>query len=856
MAAKAADYQANIEVRHLVDGQLVSRRADGSADDEGDAATYTSYYIVAQAYRYQATGSAEAYANVEAGLTALHRMFAASGMPGVPSRFVYADGRPYVPNPENHGSFASKDMFTAVPYAFNMAVPILREGPVKTAALGDVRAMADNFLAHDFAFTGANPALGVTQFESFHPGLTLAELEDLARNQPGMLTNMVDALAKLGAIGNRRTRIGSRDYPLVAIGLAFMGVYYKSIGDHWDDWRYFYERGMARSEYDWMRANLTREDYYSLSRLLWDTWDFSRPRGLYYVLVAPAARPDWRNIQDAPYREMSGFFYDLFTAQRNNEAILNVIRQHWSAGFNTYLNTLLRTIKEMPDAVPSFIIGVAHQLGTRPEDLVARLAPAQSFGVLAMPDQAVGGELPGEFERMRAFISDSAAAQILSLASPSEDGPLAMEEVVAAQSSDDDTYLGILDGVGRVWSVMTDVLVGAESVGGVPVAAVREVETQADAGNGSLGIELLKRWFANDRGNRAVLKQYTSAIPDVFSSPDQLQVIPGRHLLQLHVLSVAARLTGDVRYQQTYEQQRARLLGPTLLLTTAGDDIVRRILGDEINNAALVKGTHNVPWVAIHDLLANETDTSASRQYQQIVAKMFDPIRNDRNAYASWISYRYGGNPTRDMAAATQGVDSLVRFPSYGPLDFDYTTPAGLAVVEREFGGLGPLFPGIDRGTRNAVPTDKRPRDSFTWQRSPRRLTGGNPAGKTFAGADYLLPFWMGKALNVLPGCGDCNHNGVEDCAEIANNSATDCDGNGVLDDCEAGARAVLYVDLNNTRCQNGSEAFPFRTVQKAHAVAAAGTTIRIRSGRYPERLTLIRPVRLESQGGPVSIGP
>lgn len=120
----------------------------------------------------------------------------------------------------------------------------------------------DNFIVHDFAFTGVNPSLGVTQFESFNPGLTLAEFEELARSQPELLPEMVDALAALGAIGNRKTRIGSREYPLVAIGLAFMGVYYRNIADHWDDWRYFYERGMARSECDWMRVNLTREDYF------------------------------------------------------------------------------------------------------------------------------------------------------------------------------------------------------------------------------------------------------------------------------------------------------------------------------------------------------------------------------------------------------------------------------------------------------------------------------------------------------------------------------------------------------------------------------------------------------------------
>src|SRR5205823_3270948 len=145
-----------------------------------------------------------------------------SGMPGVPARYVEQNGQPFVPN--RGGSFASKDVYTAIFNAYNTAVPILHDGPVKDAALADVRAMTDNFIAHDFAFVGTNPGLGVTEFESFNPGMTLAELSDLARSNPQLLPQMVDTLARLKEIGDTRWH----GIPIVLIGVGFMSVSWKN----------------------------------------------------------------------------------------------------------------------------------------------------------------------------------------------------------------------------------------------------------------------------------------------------------------------------------------------------------------------------------------------------------------------------------------------------------------------------------------------------------------------------------------------------------------------------------------------------------------------------------------------------
>jgi hypothetical protein len=104
-------------------------------------------------------------------------------------------------------------------------------------------------------------------------------------------------------------------------------------------------------------------------------------------------------------------------------------------------------------------------------------------------------------------------------------------------------------------------------------------------------------------------------------------------------------------------------------------------------------------------------------------------------------------------------------------------------------------------------------------------------------------------------GCGDCNWNGLDDCQEIAAGVATDCNTNGIPDECEAGDLTVIYVDFRNAGCQNGTEAFPFKAVAKAYTAATDGDTIRVKSGNYPEALTMSRPLRLEAIGGPVTIG-
>ncbi|HEX8850238.1 MAG TPA: hypothetical protein VF761_11955 [Gemmatimonadaceae bacterium] len=48
------------------------------------------------------------------------------------------------------------------------------------------------------------------------------------------------------------------------------------------------------------------------------------------------------------------------------------------------------------------------------------------------------------------------------------------------------------------------------------------------------------------------------------------------------------------------------------------------------------------------------------------------------------------------------------------------------------------------------VPVNERPNTDFLWQRSPFEVRGGKNGTIETAGIDYILPYWMGRALGVL----------------------------------------------------------------------------------------------------------
>ena len=79
----------------------------------------------------------------------------------------------------------------------------------------------------------------------------------------------------------------------------------------------------------------------------------------------------------------------------------------------------------------------------------------------------------------------------------------------------------------------------------------------------------------------------------------------------------------------------------------------------------------------------------------------------------------------------------------------------------------------------------------------------------------------------------------------------------GLAFDGRAVTAGTIVVDWQNSGCQDGTEAHPYRTVTRAVNAAAPGDIISIRTGSYNFQsapLVLVRPAVVRAENGPVQI--
>src|SRR5688572_33226632 len=91
-------------------------------------------------------------------------------------------------------TFTSKDVYTAVLFAYSNAWPALREGPLKERVRADVLAIGDRFLQDGFAFVSASRGL----FLDLHPRLSHSELAYLLEKDPASVRASVKNLRRFG----------------------------------------------------------------------------------------------------------------------------------------------------------------------------------------------------------------------------------------------------------------------------------------------------------------------------------------------------------------------------------------------------------------------------------------------------------------------------------------------------------------------------------------------------------------------------------------------------------------------------------------------------------------------------------
>ena len=176
----------------------------------------------------------------------------------------------------------------------------------------------------------------------------------------------------------------------------------------------------------------------------------------------------------------------------------------------------------------------------------------------------------------------------------------------------------------------------------------------------------------------------------------------------------------------------------------------------------------------------------------------------------------------------------------------DYITAPGLGGIIRNYSSRGPTNEGATK------PILCGPTDTWTF-------TDNGP----FGGTSCATPNIAGTAAalwSMDPNLGACCVRQrlielAETFKDWGSNGFDNTYGNGGCVLLPHHTSTSIYVDVNHSGIEDGSQSFPFNTVFEGHLVSLPGDVIRIHSGNYDEELTLCMNVTIYAEDGTVTIG-
>lgn len=163
---KALRMGQQLERNHIENGFVVSRQLDGTADETGDATTYTGFYVASLAWKYASTHDEHTYQALENGLATLHGAIKGTTEEPLLTRFVDENGTPFPKSP-------SKDVYTSFFLAYSAAYPHIASEALRKQMRGDVEHLAKKFLRD-----GLELKAGATSLTSLTPHITNDEVRD------------------------------------------------------------------------------------------------------------------------------------------------------------------------------------------------------------------------------------------------------------------------------------------------------------------------------------------------------------------------------------------------------------------------------------------------------------------------------------------------------------------------------------------------------------------------------------------------------------------------------------------------------------------------------------------------------
>jgi hypothetical protein len=150
---------------------------------------------------------------------------------------------------------------------------------------------------------------------------------------------------------------------------------------------------------------------------------------------------------------------------------------------------------------------------------------------------------------------------------------------------------------------------------------------------------------------------------------------------------------------------------------------------------------NNLRFLRMYHLAAFETDPRKAKEYKALLTRSF---------YEGAAGHLNGHFAALYMAGTNDPQDQLARATLQGTLlDFPPPPKWARAVDLRD-------APSIERthwtgaAEYALLPRERVPRD-FIWQRSPCTLHGGTDEPLEYPGLDFLLPYWIGRAVGAVP---------------------------------------------------------------------------------------------------------
>jgi hypothetical protein len=226
-----------------------------------------------------------------------------------------------------------------------------------------------------------------------------------------------------------------------------------------------------------------------------------------------------------------------------------------------------------------------------------------------------------------------------------------------------------------------------------------------------------------------------------FHRISDLRVLASNALISLHIARSALRITNGPQFTEYY---RTNLYTQDELLKTALDwygveeDLTRLTAG---NSSADMARKGYLGLLSLCNLISLEENPYIKERYRTILRRTWRQNQLEDNPLTTAIFAAYGDDPTVDVALVWRDL-SLYPEDRRGFGDA-YWDRHGEALAKDVGGGTFHDY------SREPLPVQFRPKDSFLWQRNGRRLRGDST--NTYPPTDFLFVYWFCRAHGLIP---------------------------------------------------------------------------------------------------------